>query len=405
MRKRLEIISSYLLFFPSVTFSILKSEIFPWAFLISQKSNSKIYTKLLPLYLLFLVSIFYSLFITDFAVDKLEILRSLIAYLNPLLIFLFLIYNKKYIVTNYLKTIKIIFIGFIIFGLIQYSGLLASFEYLFRLLIPRLYMQKIGGGRGVTIFSSEPSRASYEFLFLYIFLRQFLIKNKYILFDLLYISFSLLIIKSATGILLSALFFLIVYKKRIPIIVTLFLIIGIVLINSFSENRSFVILATLLNNLSKFDFGTAFNFILNESGYRLISIIAAYSFGLITFIGTGIGNWEIGISTAIKFLEIDPSSIVIYNTIDGSNFVSTRPTAFLASFILDFGLLGFFILAYTLNSTIKLILPFIPRKLLIIFLVYIFFIGDIGNPIPWIIMALTFRFNQLSTEKNLLEYN
>lgn len=404
MKKRLEIISTYLLFFPSVTFSILTSEIFPWAFLISQKSNYKIYSKLILLYLLFIFSIFYSLFITNFEVGKLEILRSLIAYLNPLLIFLFLIYNKKYIITNYLKTIKIVFVGFIIFGLIQYSGLLANFENLFRIFIPRLYMQKIGGGRGVTIFSSEPSRASYEFLFLYIFLRQFIIKNKLLLYDLLYLSFSLLIIKSATGILLSALFFLIVYKKRIPIIVILFLIIGIFLINSFSENRSFVILATLLNNLSKLDFGTAFYFILNESGYRLISIIAAYSYGIITFIGAGIGNWEIGISNAIKFLEIDPSSIVIYNTIDGSNFVSTRPTAFLASFILDFGLLGFFILAYSLNSTIKLILPFIPKKLLITFLVYIFFIGDIGNPIPWIIMALTFRFNKLTTEKKSAKY-
>lgn len=404
MKKRLEIISTYLLFFPSVTFSTLTSEIFPWAFLISQKSNSKIYSKLIPLYLLFIFSIFYSLFITNFEVGKLEILRSLIAYLNPLLIFLFLIYNKKYIITNYLKTIKIVFVGFIIFGLIQYSGLLANFENLFRIFIPRLYMQKIGGGRGVTIFSSEPSRASYEFLFLYIFLRQFIIKNKLLLFDLLYLSFSLLIIKSATGILLSSLFFLIVYKNRIPIIFILFLIIGIFLINSFSENRSFVILATLLNNLSKLDFGTAFYFILNESGYRLISIIAAYSYGMISFIGAGIGNWEIGISNAIKFLEIDPSSIVIYNTIDGSNFVSTRPTAFLASFILDFGLLGFFILAYSLNSTIKLILPFIPKKLSITFLVYIFFIGDIGNPIPWIIMALTFRFNKLTTEKESAKY-
>jgi hypothetical protein len=399
LKKRLEVISSFLLFFPSVTFSLLKSEIFPWAFLISQKSNSKIYSKLIPLYLLFIFSIFYTLFITDFTVDKIEILRSLIAYLNPLLIFLFLIYNKKYIVTNYLKTIKVIFISFIIFGFIQYSGLLANFENFFRIFIPRLYMQKIGGGRGVTIFSSEPSRASYEFLFLYIFLRQFIIKNKYFLYDLLYLSFSLLIIKSATGILLSALYFLIVYKKRIPIIITFFIIIGLILINSFSDNRSFVILATLLNRLTKLDFGTAFYFILNESGYRLISIIGAYSYGIITFIGTGIGNWEIGISNAIKFLEINPSSIVIYNTIDGSNFVSTRPTAFLASYILDFGLLGFFILAYSFNSTIKLILPFIPKKLSITFLIYIFFVGDIGNPIPWIIMALTFRFNKLSNDK------
>ena len=171
------------------------------------------------------------------------------------------------------------------------------------------------------------------------------------------------------------------------------LIIGIVLINSFSENRSFVILATLLNNLSKLDFGTAFYFVLNESGYRLISIIGAYFYGVYTIIGTGIGNWENGITNAIKLLDIDLSTIVIYNSTNGVNFISTRPTAFLASFILDFGILGFIILIYCLKDTIKLLTPFIPKNLLLTFIIYIMFVGDIGNPIPWIIVALTYRFN------------
>ena len=303
----------------------------------------------------------------------------------------FFYYKKNLDIIKYKSFIKNIFYAFIIFGFIQYSGLFSFLEGFFRMFVPRLYMQQMGGGRGVSIFSSEPSRASYEFLFIYIFLRINIFKNQQIFYDLFYFIFAIFIIKSTTGILLSSIYFSSVYRKKLPFIILILLLAIPVFIEYFPNNRSVVILTTLISNLSILSFKNIYLFLLNESGYRLISIIAAYIYGVYTFFGTGIGNWENGISSAFKFINIDINQILIFNLTDNTGFVSTRPTAFLASFILDFAL----------KDIIKSIYLVIPKNLFYTFIFYTFFVGDIGNPIPWIIVILTYKI--LKEENNFIK--
>jgi hypothetical protein len=396
--KKLNNFFDYLLFFPSITFSVLNSEIFPWAYIRSKTEGFKLYKNLYNLYILFIFSITYTLIYTNFQASPIEIIRSLIAYLNPILIFFFIINSKKINTYNYINIIKNIFCATVIFGLIQYSGILLSLEKYFRFFIPRLYMQQIGGGRGVSLFSSEPSRASYEFLFLYIFIRTFLIKKWVFFFDLLFFSYSFLIIKSTTGILLSFIYFLPTYRKQLPALILIFLTSIIIFIDLFPENRAVFLFSTLASNITSLSIKNVFLLLLNESGYRLISLIAAYTYGCYTIIGTGVGNWEFGISTALKFLNIDPANIAIYNQLDGVDFVSTRPTSFISSYFLDFGIFGFLVLLKSIWGVFKNIYNSISKKLFYTFLVYIFFVGDIGNPIPWIIIALSYK---ITLQRNL----
>lgn len=388
----------FLLFFPSVTFSVINSEIFPWAYMYSKIDGNKVYKKLYSLYFLFLFSVIFSIYINFFNISFIEILRSIIAYLNPLLIFLYFFYKKDINISEYIKLVKYIFVSFILFGFIQYTGFFVFLEPYFRLFIPRLYMQQIGGGRGVSIFSSEPSRASYEFLFLYIFIRSYLIRKNHTLFDILYFCYSIFIIKSTTGLLLSLIFFIPIYKRKVFYFFLISVFFLFFSFRMFPNNRAVYLLSSIWSNVSVFNFNTAYLLLLNESGYRLISIIAAYSYGFYTFIGTGIGNWEKGIIEALHFLNIESNQIAIYSKNEENGFISTRPSAFMASFVLDFGLFGLIILISCLKSIFKKIYFVLKKNIFYTFIFYILFVGDIGNPIPWLILILSYRISLMNLE-------
>jgi hypothetical protein len=133
---------------------------------------------------------------------------------------------------------------------------------------------------------------------------------------------------------------------------------------------------------------------LNESGYRLISIFAAYTYGFTHFWGVGIGNWSNGILEAINQTNIDITKIDIYK--NGTEIVSTRPTSFFAAYILDFGISGLIFIYILLKKYLNALFSNIEKPLFIVFLINITILGDIGNPIPWIIVALAYRFKSIN---------
>ena len=107
-----------LLFFPSLTFNIFNAEIFPWAFIYGVIKSKHIGYRLFFIILLMLGSfIFTSIFHNG--IFFLDSVRSMFAYLNPLIIFFVLIKINLQKTIFFRNLINKIFIFLIVVGLLQ----------------------------------------------------------------------------------------------------------------------------------------------------------------------------------------------------------------------------------------------------------------------------------------------
>ena len=206
-----------LVFFPSVTFSLLADiEIFPWALLYVLFEGLRLSYFLILILFAFFLSWLVNINISN--LDPLQVLRSLLAFLNPLFIFVLLSCQAgEKVIVNFIKLLRYIFWFLMIIGFIQYSGLGVYIDILFNFLVPRASGSVLGGVRGVTLLSSEPSRAGYEFLFICLGYRYFFLKDgkKKFIFDLFVFVFEATIIKSATGTLYTLFYLIIRYYKYV----------------------------------------------------------------------------------------------------------------------------------------------------------------------------------------------
>ena len=119
---------SILLFFPSITFGLYSSEIFPWAFLFSIIYLKKINKPFLFIVFLFLFFFTYSI-ITNFQnFSYFEGFRSLGAYFNSILPFFLILSLSLERVYKLIRVAKYIFYFLLILGLLQFFGLIDFFD-------------------------------------------------------------------------------------------------------------------------------------------------------------------------------------------------------------------------------------------------------------------------------------
>jgi hypothetical protein len=393
-----------LVFFPSITFSLLHAEVFPWALIVFFVLKLKI-NKVTVLYISWLLLSVIIGFAKHNSLDVLEIIRSFAAFLNPLLIFLFLCYSSNKYIFLEKKLIFYIFSGLFILGLFQYSGSINFLEPVFKILVPRGSVDMTEGGRGVRLLSSEPSRAAVEFMFIYAlfrlaYLRGF--KLAYI-FDVLIILFILFVLKSGMGALFAVLFFTIIYPMTS--LSSLILVITSIptLINFDLDSRA---LSIIINVVSSLSFDTFFDLMMKNSGFRLPSILSVYTHIPDNLLGYGLGNWKMASLITLNDLGIPASEINYFKYNFNSQFVSVRPTSYVAALMLDTGIIGALLLALILKKHFifglknKVLYP-----MLSIFILYMFIFGSIGNPVPWICFAISLRLcwfeSTLTDPKNI----
>jgi len=376
-----------LIFLPSITFSILQAEIFPWALLFTLLYIKKIDKGFVFIVLLFLLSVIYGLYISEGRSSS-EAIRSLSAYMNSLLIFVFLMKADIRFVSKLYPIVKFLFYFLVILGLLQLSGLIGFLDPVFKLLIPRGSAESLAslGNRGVTLLSSEPSRAAYEFLFIYAAFRTIFLNKKNILYyDLFVIIFMLFVIKSGVGLFLTLIFFALAYKLRF-LLLSLILIVIVFPFLNYMSGRAF---SLLINIISSSSFESLYYMLLNASGFRLISIISSFLFGLFHPFGGGIGNWQESSIVALQLTGYSPDSID-YFRYAGGVWVPIRPTSYFFALVLDIGLIpAFIVFLYLLKvSKFKLLSSFVGM----LFIFYFLFIGAVGNPVPFVATALTLRY-------------
>lgn len=379
----------YSLFFPSVTFGLLAAEVFPYALIFSILVRKKYYKNEIYIYSLFLVSILWG--ILKFQYFSFEIIRSLAAYINPLIIFFTIMFMSDSFVIKIISAFKKTFFFLIILAIIQFSGLLATLNisFLFEFLVPRSAVTELGAGRGVTLLSTEPSRAAIELIFIYLCCRFTCLNQKnHLLFDTIVFIILALVIKSAIGILFFTLFFITTINpaRTVPFLLVIFVVTGYLV-----ENSNFRWLVVFAEISRAENLHLLWSSLLNLSGFRFISVYAGYLYGFLNPFGAGIGYWADSSIIALNLTNILPQEISYFASRDHLNWVSLRPTSYASSLSLDTGVVGLLFFLFMLRKYFYLLFNRSIYAISIPFFVYLFVVGSIGNPLPWMALAVVMR--------------
>lgn len=390
----------HLIYLPNVTplTALFKSEIFPWAFLYALRKDLRLTLG----YALFLGYIVFSA-ATHFNGwgSILVSARALFALINASLIFFLLVRIKSEEYRFLAKAFEWIFAANIILCCIQYLGLFPAFlEPVFRIFIDRFTPEVFGGGRGVAGLFAEPSYASLSFHYYFAFFMLNRNINPKSLMGLGLIGsmviFDLFIIRSVTGLVMILIYFASLQKKEYLIKaggIMLLLVVGIVYFVGRSPQAPRSI-ATAHDFFKYGDFKDPQPWLLEQSGFRFVSVWAAYQYGWKHPFGSGVGNWGQASIAAMDDIGINASAMSFFATAAGSEYMGVRPTSYAAGLMLETGLVGLilFLLAFGPFVLEKHLYKNIhTRSLAIFFLFNIFALGSIGDPIPFVFFAFAYR--------------
>ena len=253
------------------------------------------------------------------------------------------------------------------------------------------------GHRGITLLATEPSRASVEFIFLYLLCRLTLINQKYwFLTDLLLGVVLMVCFRAATGMMLYAVMLLLFNRKLLITMTGLMLLLVL-----YGGNLDFGRFYKLILDLAQLPLDDAFMLLMNTSGNRVISIYASIIYGFNNFFGGGIGNWKESSIDALLLTGVDYTKLNYFNAEWKEGSLSFRMSGYFMNLILDVGYVGALIFFLSIYQGVK---PFLATDS-IAFLVFIFFVfnimivGSVGVPVAWICTAIILRVIFMRQEK------
>lgn len=389
-----------LMFLPNVMpfKALISAEIFPWALFFALRKEL-VFNKR---YLLFLVYLFISaVFVSQGLSNLAPMFRALFALINASLIFFLMIKLSEHEFKWVNRLFLIVFWANVVVSLLQFTGLFPPFLVpVVKLFIDRFEGVSLGGGRGVTAIFAEPSYASiamHYFFAYFLFTKKIDHSSRTGVFALLaMILFDLFIIRSVTGTVMIAVYLLSLLRRQ-----TIFkALAGILLLGSSllftlkkleSLPRSIEVVYDFVANQ---EYKDPMPVLLEQSGFRLISIWSAYRYGLYNPLGSGIGNWPNASITAMEQIGVPASNISFFATLSGTEFFGVRPTSFGAGLMLEAGWIGLLIFLMAIGPYIfrkELLRNIHGRSTLAMFVFNLFILGTIGDPVPFIIMGLTIR--------------
>lgn len=378
--------------------ALFSAEIFPWAFLYALRKD----LKLTMVYVFFLVYLVVSVGMHWGSFTSVLVpARAFFALVNASLIFFLLIKIDSEEYRMLVRIFEWVFGINVFLCLIQFLGLFPSFlEPIFRLFIDRFTHEIYGGGRGVAGLFAEPSYASMSMHYYFAF---FMLSRKInprsqlgIAAIVGMIVFDLFIIRSVTGLVMILIYFASLQKARDLLkagLVIVLLLGGI--ISQFGNSPNAPRSVETAHDFIKYkNYQDPMPWILEQSGFRFVSVWAAYKYGFTHPFGSGIGKWGPASIQAMDDIGIKASAMSFFASAMGSEYQGVRPTSFAAGLMLETGIVGLvlFILAFW---------PFIrekalwqqehTRSVIIFFLFNVFALGSIGDPLPFVFLALAYR--------------
>lgn len=397
---------AHLLFLPNVMplTALLKAEIFPWATLYGAKGIFD-FSKVYKWFLVFLtLSASWMFFSSGLSLSV--VARSLFAFVNATIVFFYVVQTKEEEYTWILKAFERILLINLIIIMLQYFHLFPVFlEPVFQWFIERFKALPFGEGRGVAGLFAEPSYAGislYYYFAFYMFLHKIPPTSRKGILLLLGVLFvHLLMIRSLAALLLLAIYVLFSVEWRqllrlaVPVVITFLLL---VVIFGSSENAPRA-LAVPYSFFANQEFRNPSAWILQESGFRFVSVLGSYAYLLTHPFGAGVGNWQEASLIGMEMLGV-PIDIVDHfaNQFD-TDFDGVRPYAFLAGLALEGGLLPIILLFFALYPYLKIPLwreNQQAKTMLAFFIFTITGFGVIGDPLPFLFLALVVRRDGLN---------
>lgn len=384
------------LFFPSINFSLIKAEIFPWPLLVTLLHPIRL--KIDDLVLLFLL--FFNFSIAILLYPNFNTVVTAASYLSPLLAYIFIKNASQTLLSRILDIIPSLFWFLTILGCAQYLGLLSIFEPIFDMLLSRGGSTVFGAGRGVMLLSTEPSRAGVEYLFIaavYFMVSPSLKMRLMIIFVALVVI--VFLIKSSVALLFLCLWLL--FLHPVKSVAFFFILISVFVLHGAIINvENFRSMSMILGIIDSDSFYDTFIFLLQQSGFRFISVYSAYFYSLNEVFGNGVGSWVYVAADSYKMAGFQPDQISFFRYYYDSSFISLKPTAFFALVALELGIPGLIVgvcyIGWQFNGC-SFPLQSYQRATILIFFVSVFLLGSVGNPVYWAAFALSLRYKSNRT--------
>ncbi len=218
---------------------------------------------------------------------------------------------------------------YIIVGVMQMLHLLVPLEDVIRIFISRFYGEPIGGYRGVTMLETEPARAGFQLLMLYILSTAMnKVRQNIMLFVL--VCSEIFMVGSATGILLLALYILFKYAQNIftrPASIGLFSILVVSMLIYAPSNPK---VALIIELYQKHSYEGVFTALAATSGGRFLGTVTSIQ---------EIAESPLGHGADPKFFSGEKEENDEYKIEGYISRVSARPLSPILQYIYIFGLL------------------------------------------------------------------
>lgn len=381
---------SALLFLPSVNFNFQLAEIFPWALIFVAFATHRYSRHHISIVYFFLVFALISAVHLGDLFNQ-QVIRSLAAYLNSSMIFISILMLSRVMRKILVRMACVVFAVLTVVGLLQFFGFAEILQKPLSLLMSRGSSGVYGGGRGVALLSSEPSRAAYEYLFISLIFRQ-CVKAGYrrVAVDVLTLLFLAFVIRSSLGVLLNILALAIIYPRPFLFGAVLVLPLTATIPFDLPESRALRLVLSLTQAGS---LANTWDVLVFQSGFRIPSVLASMAYGFEHPIGGGLGQWQTTSIEALSASGMNPSAIGYFVHTHGGHWASVRPTSYFANLMLDTGVIGTAIFISILGAAVRTsaLLAKLDRDTIsvgLIFLFYFIFTGAVGNPIPWVVFGL-----------------
>ena len=389
-----------LVFLPNVMplKALFSAEIFPWAFLYALRKD-------------FRLTLGYGLFLGYILISALTMLgsfssvlvpaRALFALINASMIFFLLVHVDDEEYSGLVKLFHGVFIANLVLCMVQFLGLFPPFlEPIFRLFIDRFTHEIYGGGRGVAGLFAEPSYASMAIHYYFAF---FMLTKKINPRSVLGVAaivgivvFDLFIIRSVTGVVMILIYLMSMQRAQYLLkagLVVMLLLGGVIYQFGKSPNAPRSV-ETAYDFFKYGGYQDPMPWLLEQSGFRFVSVWASYKYGFTHPFGSGVGGWGPASIQAMDDIGIKASAMSFFATAMGSEYQGVRPTSFAAGLMLETGLIGLvlFLLAFWPYLTNPALYRDIhTRSITIFFLFNTFALGSIGDPLPFIFLAMAYR--------------
>ena len=389
-----------MLFFPSITFGIIPADIFPWGLLFVFSLNRYNIHYIYLLIIFIILSFIYFLYIQALIDGNLlsKFMINSMAALNAILPIYVIIkkYKSRYEVL--FKALMVIYHVLMCIAVIeQFFGGLQFLIQLKALLVPNGWWGEIGAGRGISLLSTEPSRASIEVAIIYSVL-WFHYRQYRTYLTITFIIIELVLLKSMSG----AIFCVVAISVAYPLTATLSLL-TLTLFLTLSSDFTIPTARWLIVFKEVWlasTWGTVFDALIVFSGTRIISLVASVKTLFYYPLGLGFGGSRLISDQIYETIEMRHNIRAFTNKDFSGNF-NIKPSSFFSSILMELGAIGIMAIMLYVRFIAKNLKQrkngFIVPVLIISF--SLLFLGPVGSPIPFTCLGLAILFNQCDREK------